>query len=493
MWKMSEATGNMSAVLDLTEGALPELATRGVAVPEYDRSRLRPRIVHIGVGGFHRAHLALYTDRAAAAGGDWGIVGLGLLENDARMAEALCAQDHLYTLVERSSDRRDVRVVGSIIGFVHAPPGHDDEVADLLASPETAILSLTVTEGGYVEPTPEQLAEGTSTFDRLARGLQERRRRGLDGLTVLSCDNLPGNGRAAHTAMAAAAARLDEDLARWVEQTCSFPDSMVDRITPVTADADIAWLAEEKGLADRWPVVGEPFRQWVLQDRFVAGRPVWEDDGALFTDDVHAWELYKLRMLNAGHSTMAYLAHLAGIVHVDKAMATPEVAEYFERFEHDEALPGLTEIPGHPREDYIATLRERFSNTGVRDQVARLCIDGTAKFPTFLVPTIESALDRGGPIARGTLALAAWARYLGTVPLAEQAHDAHGERSRTLAVEALDDPTAFLELTEVFTEGLRGSSRFRATFAAAYRTIEAEGALAAMRVADRIEATQGDR
>ena len=480
-------------LISLSDAALPEIAARGIAVPDYDRSRLRPRIVHVGVGGFHRAHLALYTDRVAAGGGDWGIVGLGLLEHDARIAEALAAQDHLYCLVERGSDARDVRVVGSIIGFVHAPPGRDgseEAVADLLAAPDTAVLSLTVTESGYAEPSPEQVAAGTSTFDRLAVALDQRRRRGGGPLTVLSCDNLPGNGRAAREALLAAASRSGgEELASWVEQSCSFPDSMVDRITPVTADSDIEWLREAHGIDDRWPVVGEPFRQWVLQDDFVAGRPQWEDDGALFTADVHAWELYKLRMLNAGHSTMAYLAALAGITYVDEAMTTPEVGEFFHEFLHREALPTLTEIPGHPREDYIATLQERFTNTGVRDQVARLCIDGTAKFPTFLVPTVEAQLEAGGPVVRAALALAAWARYLGTVPESEQAHDSHGVRSRELARAAVDDPARFLELDEVFTPALRGSGRFRDTFVAAYRRMAEEGPLAAMRAADDIART----
>jgi mannitol 2-dehydrogenase len=204
---------------------------------------------------------------------------------------------------------------------------------------------------------------------------------------------------------------------------------------------------------------------------------------------VHAWELYKLCMLNAGHSTMAYLCALAGITYVDEAMATPEVGDFFQRFLHDEALPPLTEIPGHSRESYIATLQDRFSNTGVRDQIARLCIDGTAKFPTFLVPTIASQLQTGGPVVRAALALAAWARYLGTVPEEEQAHDAHGTESRRLAREAVEDPAAFLGLGDVFTPEVASSERFRETFVAAYRTIAQEGPLAAMRGADGIART----
>ena len=254
------------------------------------------------------------------------------------------------------------------------------------------------------------------------------------------------------------------ELARYVETACTFPNSMVDRITPQTTDVDRAWLRDEVGIDDGWPVIAEPFRQWVIEDRFAAGRPRFEDVGVLFTDDVHAWELYKLRMLNATHSCMAYLMALAGVVYVDEAMAIPAVRRYLERFLADEAIPTLAEIPGHPAADYAQTVLARYENTGVRDQIARLCIDGTSKFPTFLIPTLERQLELGGPLACGALALAGWARYLATAPAAERAYDAHGERSVELALRSLREPLAFLELDEVFTPPLRESARFREVF-----------------------------
>jgi mannitol 2-dehydrogenase len=255
---------------------------------------------------------------------------------------------------------------------------------------------------------------------------------------------------------------------------------MVDRITPVTTDADREWLVRTYGIVDRWPVVAEPFRQWVVEGHFVSGRPQWEDAGVLFTDDVRSWELYKLRMLNATHSTMAYLCALAGIVYVDEAMTTPTVRAYSERFLAGEAIPSLKPIPGHPREDYAATVVERFTNTGVRDQIARLCIDGTAKFPTFLMPTIEHHLASGGPIERGALALAGWARYLGTVPPAEQAADASADLARQHAAAALTDPARFLDFDRVFSPAVRDDERFREAFVAAYRSIADRGALETM-------------
>jgi len=277
---------------------------------------------------------------------------------------------------------------------------------------------------------------------------------------------VPGNGDVARDAILRVAERRGAELARYVE-SCTFPNSMVDRITPQTQDADRAWLREEVGVDDGWPVVCEPFRQWVVEDRFAAGRPPWEHAGVLFTDRVHDWELYKLRMLNASHSCMAYLMALAGVVYVDEAVAMPVVRRYLEQFLAVEAIPTLPEIPGYPPAGYAATVLARFANTGVRDQIARLCIDGTSKFPSFLIPTVERQIELDGPISCAALALAGWARYLATVPPAARAPDARGEGAAKLAERSLADPLSFLDLDEVFTPGLRASERFRDAFTAA--------------------------
>jgi mannitol 2-dehydrogenase len=250
---------------------------------------------------------------------------------------------------------------------------------------------------------------------------------------------------------------------------------MVDRITPQTRDADRTWLRDEVGIEDRWPVVCEPFRQWVMEDSFAAGRPRWEDVGALFTAHLRDWELYKLRMLNASHSCMAYLMALAGVGYVDEAVAIPSVRRYLERFLAAEAIPTLREIPGHPAAEYAGTVLLRFANAGVRDQIARLCIDGTAKFPSFLIPTVEAQIERGGPVGCAALALAGWARYLATVPPESRAPDAHGDRAVALAQRSLAEPLTFLELDEVFTAPLRASERFRNAFTAAAADLERSG------------------
>jgi mannitol 2-dehydrogenase len=461
------------APLLLREENLDPIAARGIAVPTYDRSAVLPRILHLGVGGFHRAHLALYVHELAGAGGDWGIRGLGLLPGDRRMREALEPQDFLYTLVERGNEEPRPQVVGSIIDFVLAV---DDPAAFAvqIADPGIEILSLTITESGY------SLETQNATIEAIVDGLAARRAAGGASLTILSCDNLPGNGTVARDAVLSVCEERGQGLADWVDRECTFPNSMVDRITPQTADSDRAWLHDTWGIVDAWPVVCEPFRQWVIEDRFAAGRPRFEDAGALFTDDVRSWELYKLRLLNATHSCMAYLSSLAGIVYVDEAVGVPQMRRFLERFLRHEAIPTLNEIPGHPRAAYAKTVLERFENVGVRDQIARLCIDGTAKLRSFVVPTIERQLEVGGPVGCAALALAGWARYLATTPTDERAPDTGGDRAATYATRSLDDPIAFLGLAEVFPPAVRDSERFREVFTNAARSLAALGPIGAV-------------
>jgi mannitol 2-dehydrogenase len=463
----------------LSDRTLPDIAALGVPVPTYDRRRLAPRILHVGVGGFHRAHLALYTHELAETGSDWGIRGVGLLRQDVRMAEALGPQDHLYTLVERGGAGTRAQIVGSIVDYRLA---HDSPAgaAELAADPGVAIVSLTITEAGYGDGAVGPPSSPPTTFDVIAMGLERRRAQGHPPLTIVSCDNLPGNGDAARRSTLLAARRRSASLADWTERHCAFPNSMVDRITPATSDDDRAWLVDAVGIQDRWPVVAEPFRQWVIKDEFANGRPRWEDVGVLFTDRVHDWEIYKLRLLNAGHSSMAYLAALAGATYVDEAIALPDVRRFLHHLLHDEAVPSLVPIAGHPPGDYVASVLERFANTGVRDQIARLCIDGSAKFPTFLLPTIAFQLAHDGPIGHGALALAGWARYLATVPPDRQAFDAAGDTARGHARRAMDEPERFLDFAEVFPTTLRDSPRFRAAFVAAWQRLRNVGPLVAM-------------
>ncbi len=457
----------------LREEILDAIAAHGIPVPTYKRSALRPRILHLGVGGFHRAHLALYVHELAEAGSDWGIRGLGLLRGDLRMRDALAPQDYLYTLVERGNDGPRPQVVGSIIDFVVAV---DDQAAFAaqIADPGIEILSLTITESGY------SLEVRNATIEAIVDGLDARRVAGGAPLTILSCDNLPGNGTVARNAVMTVCEARSHGLAAWVDRACTFPNSMVDRITPQTVDGDRAWLRETWGIVDAWPVVTEPFRQWVIEDRFAAEPPPFENAGVIFTDDVRSWELYKLRMLNAGHSCIAYLSSLAGILYVDEAVGVPAMRRFVDRFLHEEAIPTLTEIPGHPRDEYAESVLRRFENKGVRDQIARLCIDGTAKFSAFLIPTIERQLELGGPVDCAALALAGWARYLAMTPTEERAIDAGADHAATFAVRSLGDPVAFLGLAEVFPPSLRDNDRFCEAFKRAARSLARHGPIEAV-------------
>jgi mannitol 2-dehydrogenase len=488
----SERVVGPSSPVRLSQARLSEIARSGIPVPTYDRARLQPAIVHVGVGGFHRAHLAVYVHELASHGSSWGIVGLGMLTGDAHMAAALGGQDCLYTLIEKGNGEPAAQVIGSITRFVHATIGQDAAAKELIAAPSTLILSMTVTESGYAEPSAAERAAGKgTTFDRIAVGLALRRARSGGGITILSCDNVPGNGDAARSATLSAAARIHATLPAWVEEYCTFPNSMVDRITPATTSDDRDWLRDSAGIVDRWPVVSEPFRQWVMEDDFARERPSWEDVGALFTDRIGDWEQYKLRLLNAGHSSIAYLSALAGITYVHEAMAVPALRTFLESLLHSEAIPTLVEIPGHPREDYAASVLERFSNPGVRDQIARVCLDGSAKFAAFLVPTVERQIEGDGPIERAATALAGWARYLAVIDPEQQAFDANGDVARRYATEATADPVAFLAYDAVFPEAVRSSSRFCAAFAAGYERIAGAGPMAAMGAASGMQGAGG--
>jgi mannitol 2-dehydrogenase len=459
----------------LCAATLSTVLQRGVAVPGYDRSQLRPRIVHIGVGGFHRAHLAMLCDALATRGAsDWGIRGVGLLPGDAAMFDALSAQDCFYTLTRKSASVCETAVIGSIIDYRFA--ADDPTVAvDAIADPQTAIVSMTVTEAGYADNAPNR-----RTFDVIAAGLDRRRREATGPVSVLSCDNLPGNGHSARACTVAAARRVSDDCARWVDEHCSFPNSMVDRITPATSDADRRHLVDTFGIVDRWPVVAEVFWQWALEDRFVAGRPAFDEVGVQFTDDVESWELYKLRLLNAGHSAIAYVSALAGITFVDEAVGVPEIRSFLTSLLLDEAVPTLAPIPGSPREDYVATVLERFANTAVRDQIARLCIDGTSKFPTFLIPTVSAQLAGDRRVEMSALALAGWAHYLADVADSDQSHDDHGAASRSLARAAVDDPAAFLRASDVFPDAVAADDAFVDAYVRAHRLIGDVGPIRAV-------------
>jgi mannitol 2-dehydrogenase len=467
--------------------------------PGYDRGRVTPGVVHFGVGGFHRAHQAAYHDRLMNAGEalDWGICGVGVMPADRRMKEALDAQDGLYTLVLKHPDGTyEPRVIGAIVEYLYAPDD-PDAVIEKLAAPTTRIASLTVTEGGYnihhvtgefdaeapdVAHDLEPGATPRTVFGLVTEALRRRRERGLAPFTVMSCDNLPGNGHLSRTVFTAFARLRDPELGGWVEREVRFPSSMVDRITPVTTDADRAELRERFGIDDRWPVVCEPFTQWVLEDAFSLGRPAYEHAGVQVVDDVGPYELMKLRLLNAGHQALGFLAYLAGYRLVHEAARDPLVRAFVRGYMDEEATPTLAPVPGVDVDEYKRTLLERFSNPEVRDTIARLCAESSDRIPKFLLPVLRRQLETGGEIRHCAAVVAAWARYAEGVD--EQGEpidvvDPLRDRLMERARRQREDPDAFIADRDVFGD-LVDDERFVAVYRSALSSLHERGARATL-------------
>jgi mannitol 2-dehydrogenase len=451
-----------------------------VQVPTYDRSAVRVGIVHFGVGGFHRAHQASYLDRLMNAGLalDWGICGVGVMPSDRAMAAALGPQDTLYTVVVKHPDGRlEPRVVGSIIDFIYAPDA-PDRVLDILCSEQTKIVSLTITEGGYnfnqathefIHDDPAITADlvrgatPTTVFGYVVEALDRRRRNGIAPFTVMSCDNIESNGHMARRTFTAFAALKDPELAAWITENVRFPNSMVDRITPVTTDADRRQLREQFDIGDNWPVVCEPFTQWVLEDAFNLGRPPWERAGVQLVPDVEPYELMKLRLLNAGHQAIAYFGYLLGHRYVHEAATDPRLTDYLRTYMDLEATPTLRPVPGVDLNAYKSQLIERFSNPEIRDTVSRLCSESSDRIPKWVLPVIRYNLGTGGPISHATAIVASWARYAEGIDEQGQPIDIVDRLAAAVTAAAgkySEDPFALLDLAELFGD-LADDRRFR--------------------------------
>ena len=469
--------------------------------PDYDRSRITTGIVHMGVGGFHRAHQAAYLDDLMRRGEalDWGICGIGLMPQDTRMRDALRGQDYLYSLtLKHPGGRAESRVIGSIHDYLFAPddPG---AVLGVMTAPTTRIVSLTVTEGGYNVDDATGLfrteSEGaardaadphhpTTSFGYIVEALRRRRDAGVPPFTVMSCDNLPGNGKVARTAVVSQARMSDPVFAQWIDDNVAFPNCMVDRITPQTTSADIESVRERLGVEDAWPVVCEPFTQWVLEDRFTDGRPPFEDVGVQMVSDVVPYELMKLRLLNASHQGLAHWGRLLGIEYAHDAAADPDIAAWVRAYLEREARPTLRPVPGIDLDGYVDTLFERFTNEAIADTLFRLAQDASNRMPKFVLGTVRDNLASGGPIRLGAAMVAAWA--LGDEGVDEAGapiavDDPAGARLLELAAAQKEgDDRAFVSDAAVFGD-LAGQERFVEEFASQLRALRAEGARARMR------------
>lgn len=483
----------MQQYLRLNQENLSRLPS-GIRVPEYDRRQVKAGIIHIGVGAFHRSHQAYYTDLILRdnKNSNWGICGIALLESDRPNYTALTAQDGLYTLTVANPDgSSDTMVPGSLIEYLFAPdnPG---AVFEKIAHPDIKIITLTITEGGYnfnssgeflineplVQWDLKHPGQPKTVFGYLAIGLKRRKERSQNGLTIQSCDNIQKNGDLLKKMLLTFIKVSEPDLADWVEREVTFPNSMVDRITPAATESDTEYIRNAFGIEDRCPVVCEPFVQWVIEDNYAHGRPDWESAGVRFTDDVAPFEKMKIRLLNAGHSLLGFTGALHGYTYIHEVVNDPVFARFLRDFLDKEVTPVLDEVPGTDLSRYKDNLFERFGNPRIRDKVARICQQSSAKIPKFLLPTVHDQLQREGPVERSALVIAAWCRYA-------EGYDEKGSKYKIgdemgdilleKAVASHNDPLAFLQIEKVFGDIIR-YERFTKAFTRSLDGIYHKGA-----------------
>lgn len=476
-------------------------AKAGTSAFCYDRSRLAPGIVHLGLGAFARAHIAEYTDDVLAREfGGWGIVGVNLRSTDQKAR--LVPQDGLYTLVSRSDAGDSARIVGAVTGVL-AGSGDLSAILDLLAAPCTRIVSLTVTEKGYchspatgrldaahpdIRHDLEDAASPRSAVGVLVAALARRRAAGLAPFTVLCCDNLPHNGRLVGALVGDFAALSDDRLASWIERNGAFPSTMVDRIVPAMTDADVARAEALTGLADAAPVAHEPFRQWVVEDRFVDGaRPAWQEVGAELVVDVEPFEAMKLRLLNASHSALAYLGYLGGHETIADCVRDPVYRTYVEALWRDEIIPVTPPPPGQDLAAYAKALLARYDNRAIRHRTWQIAMDGSQKLPQRLLATVRARLARDLPIPRLALAVAAWMIYVAGRDLGGKPIDVRDplatrlqERLAAVGKETSARVAALLSQTAIFGDDLAADPEFSRGLVDAYDRLASAGPRAAI-------------
>lgn len=456
--------------MQLNQHNISRIGTQ-ISVPTYNRQQLKTGIVHIGVGGFHRSHQAYYIHKLLQNHGDtdWAICGVGLRTADQNMANVLKEQNCLYTLVTQHPDGKvDNEVIGSITEFLLATD-NPQSVIDKMAHPDTKIVSLTITEGGYnlnpitgefnlenpdIQYDLEYPNEPKTVYGYLTAALRKRRANGLPPFTILSCDNIQHNGNVAKKMVIAFAKKQDVELAEWIEKTVCFPNTMVDRITPVTTAKIIDDLKNENDIEDKWPVVCEPFIQWVVEDNFSNGRPSLEKLGVQFVPDVTPYEKMKIRLLNAGHSVLGIPGAIHGHPTIDACMNDDVFAQFMREFMDNEVTPILGTIEGIDIEEYKNILEERFANSNIKDGVSRICSESSAKLPKFLIPTLQENLDCGGSIKYATFILAAWCYYsdkkINEKGAALEIIDEQEEQLHQIAKNTETNWTAFIEQSGIF-------------------------------------------
>lgn len=419
----------MTQTPELLSDLTPERCPPGLHWPRYARDQVRIGIAHIGVGGFHRAHQARYIDDYMAASGDlnWGICGIGLMPGDEPLIRMLERQNGLYTLTEKDDGVAHSRVIGAITRVMFAPADVDAVVAQL-SDPAIRIISMTITEGGYrydleqdrfLEEHPDIVHDlnhpeaPRTVFGYLWRAGRRRAQWGDDGrVTLLSCDNVPHNGDVLRKAMLAFIDRAEPELRPWFEEAVTYPNAMVDRITPAPSREDVDYIEKTFQVADPGAVGCETFRQWVIEDRFATERPELETVGVQFAFEVTPFEQTKLRVLNGSHLVMAFVGYLAGYERVDQAIQDPAIRRLVTDYMVRDAEPTLPSIDAMPIKAYQATLIERFGNSRIADRMARICSDGYAKVNNYLMPVIHDLIERRADTSRLSLTCACFLAYL---------------------------------------------------------------------------------
>ncbi|WP_407220829.1 mannitol dehydrogenase family protein [Enterobacter sp. CPE_E1214] len=466
-----------------------------VQQPRYDRQQLRSRIVHFGFGAFHRAHQALLTNRVLnEKGGDWGICEISLFSGDVLMSQ-LRAQDHLFTVLEKGAEGNEAIIVGAVHECLNAKLDSLPAIIEKFCEPQVAIVSLTITEKGYcIDPATGKLdlqnsriihdlenpSEPHSAPGILVEALHRRRERGLPAFTVLSCDNIPDNGHVVKNAVLGMAQKRSPALAAWIDSHVSFPGTMVDRIVPAATEASLAEITETLGVEDPCAISCEPFIQWVVEDNFVAGRPVWEVAGVQMVQDVLPWEQMKLRMLNGSHSFLAYLGYLAGYAHINECMEDAAFREAARRLMLDEQAPTLR-IKDVDLTVYADSLLERFANPALQHRTWQIAMDGSQKLPQRMLDGIRVHLERKTPWPLLALGVAGWIRYVsGTDEHGNtiDVRDPLSDKIRAIVDASSDDDrvNALLGLNEVFGHDLAQNSVFVEAVSQAYQRIARHGA-----------------
>lgn len=482
----------------LNDAALKGLPAE-VAVPGYDRAQVKTGVVHLGIGAFHRAHQAVVFDDALASGDlRWGVLGASLRSPGVR--DQLNPQDGLYTLVVRDGAAEHLRMIGAGRGVLVGPEDPAALVA-AMADSEVHIVTLTVTEKGYrLDPAtgdlllddPDVVADLVDIFaPRTAPGfivaaLQARKAAGLAPFTVISCDNIPHNGKRIRAGVIAMARRIDPSLADWIEVEGAFPQTMIDRIVPATTSDDVARLTARLGVEDRGMVKAEPFTQWVIEDWFAGERPDFAALGVQLTDAVEPWEDAKLRLLNGAHSATAYLGALSAYEHVHEAVAVPAFRAFIEAL-WDEAQTTLSPPPGLDVAAYRTELMARFSNSALMHRTRQIAMDGSQKLPQRLLAGMADRLAAGQGIEALSLGVAAWMRWQEGVTESGEAvvvDDPLAARTAELIAASENDEAevrALLTLSAVFPEALANDRRFVEAVTGAFLSLREHGAVEAAR------------